>query len=236
MKFCCSVKRFEKIRKYIILSTVFPVFVGGVVGALLLLTNLRAFLYNGYFGFYIGAVCFGLSATLLICAVTLYMTGKRIKRHKQYSFVEIGLKEFVISRYTGELTHFGRRYINRRLAVISFSGVQAITLVSKSGDLIISGDSTTPVRIYHDNVHRQEYSFHDGKVKFNNNWYNDTGFELSDNFSIEQSLFPTIKIYDELLKAKAVFDKIPPPAPYEHREMDFVRYKKAVKKFKKGLE
>jgi hypothetical protein len=214
--------------------TLFVVFTGGVVGALLLITNLRAFLYNEYAKIYLYSVCSGVVAEIFICWTAIYKFEKRIAGNKALTFVRVGKSEAVVSRYAGESVLFGIRRVYRKIALINFSAVESIFLDKKRGEIIIETNASG-VRLYTDEEKRLEHGFEGGKFKFDHWWYNETGYVVQKNFKIKKSLFPIEKIYNALTEAKREYDSRPAPKPHKHKELDFVRHKKAIKRFKKGL-
>jgi hypothetical protein len=231
--FHCDTERHIKRRKYILWLTLFPLFQVALIIVLIIFVNLRAFHENNY----LPAAFRGLSAaaaggTVLFFAV-FFITEKLVKRNARYTFLEIGQKAVVYSRYDGDYYERGKRYATRSLYVIPFAALRRIGFSEKKGRIYLEADE---IRLYSDTTERLKYRLGEGLPEFESWWYDENGFETLTALRIPRIFGNSAqmkKLSEIIAEAKRAADDVPKPKPHVHKEPDFIKRRRALEAFKK---
>ena len=229
--FHCDTARYVKRRKYILWITLLPVFQSAVITALIVFVNLRAFYENGYLTAALSAISGAVAAGLLFSFAVFVFTERAVKRNARYTFFEIGEKTLVFSRYSGSYISRGKRVITRRLFVIPLSALKTVGYSEKSGAVFLEAQ----VREYGDRSERLNYRFCEGFPEFESWWYNENGYKTLPVLKIPNMFGDYKKLCENIAEAKRRFDDAPKRGAYVHKELDFVKKRKAMDKLKRHL-
>ena len=233
----CNTEKYIKHRKYILWLTLFPLFQGALITALIMLVNLRAFYESGLLKTAAcAAVAAALLGTLFFYAVYI-LTERAVSRNARYTYFEISPKAVIFSRYGGWYISGGRRVIARKLYIIPFSELKSIGYNEKSGAVYLeAGDPDNPgIKKYLDRSDRLNYKITGGQPVFEEEswWYNENGYKKLDLIKIPKFFGEPEELCRKIAEAKREFESLPKPKPYVHKEAAFVRRRKALAKFKK---
>ncbi|MCL2754268.1 MAG: hypothetical protein FWD35_00925 [Oscillospiraceae bacterium] len=173
-------------------------------------------------------------AFALITRILLEVSEHAVRVHSKYTYIEIGLKDVIVSTYAGSFMQNGQRVVLRELVVMPLS-------TFKSAEVVGFGTYRTlrfrteaqAVRRYIGNSERLGYLFREGTFEFKEFFYQERGFTSNDTF-IAPRCFGKIKdleaIVTAVYAAKALFEKISPPEPYVFKEAEFVKKRRELQK------
>ncbi len=216
--FHSSTKKYEKRASVVLVLTVTPLVQCCIIVILTLMFNFRR-LDQVSLLVPLLIIC-GASILLGMLAawITIELKTRAVKRNARYTYLDVQLKAFIFSRYDGEFFCGDQKIINRQLYIVPFEDFEKAETDEKNA-LVISGK----IRFYKGISHRMGYHIRDGKVDFDNWWYNLTGWEEIPQLRIENVFENPKEIAETLAAAKKRFTEIPPPKPYVFREADFIR-------------
>jgi len=154
----------------------------------------------------------------------LEIAEHRVRVHSKYTYVEIGLKDVIVSLYAGSFTHWGRKTVLRRLVVIPLEEFESVR-VSKNEQVLVKAKSAA-IRDYIANTDRLGYFFKDGDFEFREYFFRERGFNAVQQVYIPRLFTDADEIAESILAAKERFDNLPSPKPYSFEEMPFVKTRK----------
>jgi hypothetical protein len=169
----------------------------------------------------IGGVIF---AFTLIVRIMFEITERCVRAHSRYTYVEIGLKDIIVSLYAGSFTHRRETTTLRRMFVIPLEEFEAAEIV-KDGKVRVTA-KTAAIREYVGNSDRLGYYFVEGTLHHTENYYQCWGFTATNEMFIPQKFENKIEIIKSIYSAKERFDNLPPPKPYVFKEMAFIKTRK----------
>ena len=215
--FHCSTKKYEKRAAVVLTLSITPLVQCCIIVILTLMFNFRRLDQVTLLVPLLITCCSCILLGMIIAWVTLELKTRAVKRNARYTYLDIQLKAFVFSRYDGEFSFDGERVINRRLYTVDFEDFESAR--TEENALVIRGK----IHYYKGMSHRMGYHIKDGKIDFDNWWYNLTGWEEITELRIENVFEKPALIAESLAAAKKRFDEIPPPKPYVFKEADFIR-------------
>jgi len=214
--------------KHFIEYTAPPLFFIAVILTITLLLSFRNLIHQEILLHAVIIVCASIFAFTLLIRIILEVAARKTAVHARYTYIEIGLKDIIISLYAGSFAHFGERTVLRTLYVIPLKEFEEAGIVNRK-KLIIKGN----IKEYTGNDQRLGYFFKDGTFEFKEAYYESQGFKEF-NELVLPALFGRVEtlkqIIDSFNAAKARFNALPPPKPYVFREMEFVKIRKIRKK------
>jgi len=176
-------------------------------------------------------ICGVIFVFALISRIMIEVAERKIYAHSKYTYLEIGLKDVVVSLYAGGFTHFGEKTVLRRLFVIPLNKIE-FAEICKGERLIIKTDEPC-VREYIGNSDRLGYYFKDGVLTFKEFFFEESGFSLSQQAVVPHRFGDAEEIADSIIAAKERFGDLPPPKPYVFKEMPHVKLKKMRERTRK---
>jgi hypothetical protein len=165
----------------------------------------------------IGSVIFAFTLT---ARVMLGIAEHRVKVHSKYTYIEIGLKDVLVSEYAGRF----HKTVLRRLIIIPLEAFQTAQITKKGQVLIKSKPGA--IRDYTGNTDRLGYYFKDGDLVFKEFFYSQRGFDRHSQVLIPHRFNNYREIVSNIYAAKARFESLPAPKPFVHEEMSFVKTRK----------
>jgi len=170
----------------------------------------------------------------LITRILLESSEHSIRAHSKYTYIEVGLKDVIVSLYAGSFVQSGEKVVQREILVIPLSEFTGAKVVGygkyKQISLKCKSDA---IRRYVGNSDRLGYFFKEGKLEFVEFFYQEAGFKKCSRVKLPRLFGKTnsvVQIVRSIYAAKAVFDNLPPPEPYVFREARFVRERKKLEK------
>ena len=160
----------------------------------------------------------------LIVRIMLEIAENQVRTHSKYTYIEIGLKEVVVSLYAGSFTNFGEKTVLRKIFVIPLSDFHSAE-VTNSEKIRIKGR----IRSYTGNSDRLGYKFKDGNFEFSEFFYQnqfETGFCVLEQAFIPRRFLNAENIAKSINFAKKRYDSLPPEKPYVFKELPHIRAKK----------
>ncbi|MCL2019913.1 MAG: hypothetical protein FWG70_09175 [Oscillospiraceae bacterium] len=233
--FHADTKKYLKRRKYILWLTLLPLFQGSVITALIVIVNLRAFYDRGYHLTAIRAVAAAAAGGTLFFFIVFAVCERLVKRNARYTFIDIGVKALVYSRYDGDMAEGGRCCVMRRLYVVPLSCIGKIGYSEKKNRVYLETEPNANIKIreYSDKSERLDYRFSDGFPEFESWWYNRNGFKNRTSLVIPGIFGSAERLTEAIAQTKKDFDALPKPKPYVHKESDFAKRKRAIERLKK---
>ncbi|MDR0223366.1 MAG: hypothetical protein LBI38_07550 [Oscillospiraceae bacterium] len=237
--FHCDTNKYRKRARLFFEFVVPPVFLVAIISSVCLLLGFRNFMHGGLLLPSAAAVCGAVFAVLFAARVLLEITERAVAARARYSYLEIGLKDVVISLYAGSFTVKGEKIVNRRLIVVPLSEFQSAEFAGKRAKKRGKGKirvktKTAAIREYTGNSRRLGYFFKDGTLKFDEWFYEEQGYRERRETAIPAVFGNAGAIMRSVSSAKKRFDSAPPPKPYEFREAPFVKERKIREKLKSG--
>jgi hypothetical protein len=231
--FHCDVNMYRRRVRMFLEYTAIPALFAAVLLTVCLLLSLRNLLNSGLLlpaAAVIGGVVF---AFALLARIMLEVAEHRVRVHSRYTYIEIGLKDVIVSLYAGNVNGC----VYRRLIVIPLEGFNSAESVSHKGRKGIVCNARG-IRDYTGNTDRLGYYFVEGELRFTEFYYNEGAessngrFSLSDKVFIPDRFGNRGKITTSVVTAKKRYDALPPEKGYVFREMEEVRVKRIREKVK----
>ena len=235
--FHADTARVIKRRKYILWLTLLPLFQAALIAALIVFVNFRAFYSNGYLPSAFRGLAAAAAAGTLVFFAVFFITEKIVKRNARYTYLEVGQKAVVYSKYEGDYYNRGKRTATRSLYIVPFSALKRIGFSEKKGRIYLETSEENPdkIRLYTDTTERLKYKFTDGFPEFESWWYDENGFEPLTALRIPGIFGDSAqmrKLSEIIAGAKKAHDNAPKPKPHVHVEADFIKRRRALEVFK----
>jgi hypothetical protein len=225
--FHCDANTYRKRLRTFLEYTALPVVLIVVLLTVCMLLSIRNLMNSGLFIPAVQIISAVIFVFTLITRIMLEVSEHRIRNHSKYTYVEIGLRDIIVSLYAGSYTHWNDKTVLRRLLVIPLSELESATATEgKRGKILIKGK----IRDYTGNSARLGYHFKDGTLFFNEFFYQETGFCALEEVFIPRRFRNAKKIVKSINFAKKRFDSLPPSKPYIFKEMAFVKNRKWFEK------
>lgn len=202
-----------------------PVAVISVFLTVCLMLSLRNLTHSGLLLPAAGMIGTVIFVFALAARIIVGISENRISVHSKYTYVEIGLKDVIVSLYAGSYTHFGKETVLRKMFVIPLAKIETAE-VTKKKQLLIKTEPPS-IRSYLGNSDRLGYYFKDGTFCFKEFFYQESGFETLGQIVIPRKFEDMEEIANAILLAKERCGSLPPPKPYVFREMPHIKRKKA---------
>ncbi|MCL1832167.1 MAG: hypothetical protein FWG45_04550 [Oscillospiraceae bacterium] len=158
----------------------------------------------------------------IIVRVMLEVSEHFIRTHSKYTYVEIGLKDVIVSVYAGRYPEGRERIVLRELFIIPlnvFVSAQAVGTQRKGRSIIIKAQG---IRAYVGKSSRLGYTFKEGELIFKEFFYNEAGYKRLDKMFIPRQFENIDEIIRSIYAAKENFDNLPPAPEYVFKESAYV--------------
>ncbi|MDR0821309.1 MAG: hypothetical protein LBN40_02440 [Oscillospiraceae bacterium] len=152
----------------------------------------------------------------LVAALLLEYANAGADGAARYTYLEIGERAALFSKYGGSGSTFGKKQVRRELWIIPFENL----VIEQTGRFVTLKGA---VKHYEDRAANLNYEFRDGAPVFTEWWYNHGSFDTIKEFHLTQDFVNGAAVYQALMTAKANFDSLPPKKPYVHVEPKFVK-------------
>ncbi|MDR0198034.1 MAG: hypothetical protein LBI36_07460 [Oscillospiraceae bacterium] len=235
--FHCDTNRYRKNLRNFIEFAVPPVFLAVVLFSVCLLLSFRNFMQGGLLFPAVAAVCGVLFAVSLAVRLLMEITERVVAARARYTYLEIGMRDIIISVYAGSFTVMGEKTVNRRLVIVPLSELRSVEIAGKRarkrgrGRVLVKAKNAA-IREYVGNSRRLGYYFADGTLKFDEWLYEENGFRKRSVAVIPADFGGALALTRAVNLAKKRFDSLPPEKPYVFREAAFVRERKIREKLK----
>ncbi|MCL1881724.1 MAG: hypothetical protein FWF76_06050 [Oscillospiraceae bacterium] len=182
----------------------------------------------------VGGIIFVFS---LITRILIEITEYCIRVHSRYTYIEIGLKDVIVSLYAGSYAHFGQKNVFRKIIVIPLETFVSAEILensrknSRKNQRILIKLKNSKIRVYSGKSERLGYNFREGDFRFNEFYYQEGHDFKSMSEIIIPGKFGSAKtIVASIRAAKERFEVLPPENPYIFKELAFVKARKVEEK------
>jgi hypothetical protein len=182
-----------------------------------LLFSLRNLMYSQFLLPLIAVICAVILGFALAARLMLATAEHKVRVHSRYTYIEIALKDVIISVYAGSLAGT----VLRRIVVIPLASLKSVQ-IAKNGKVQVVADSAE-IRDYTGNSDRLGYIFKENNLQFEEFFYRESGFTRSDSLFIPNRFMNNEEIVESILAAKERFDNLEPEKPYIFEELEFVK-------------
>ena len=228
--FHCNVNIYRKKVRTFLEYTAVPVVSVVVFLAVCLLLSFRNLIHSQLLVPAVLIVCAVIFAFALATRIMLQIAEHRVRVHSKYTYIEMGMKDVIVSLYAGSFVHWGRVTVLRRLLLIPLDGFESAE-VDGNGRVLVR-TKTAVIRHYIGNTDRLGYYFKDGTFQFKEFYYQESGFTALERAVIPGQFGEPQAIVDSIYAAVERYENLPPPAPYVFEEMPFVKTRKIREKTK----
>ena len=167
----------------------------------------------------------------LVTRIMISVSEHLIKVHSRYTYIEIGLKDVIVSLYAGSFIHFGKKTTLRKLFVIPLDEFLTAEVCSgRKGLVLIKGK----IRAYTGNTDRLGYYYKDGNLHFKEFYYQVSGFSELLEMVVPHRFADAYDVVETLIHAKERFDNLPAPRAYIFEEMSHVKEKRIQKRVRRA--
>jgi len=199
-----------------------PIFLAAVIAGVCLWVCCGNLAHAGFLAPVLTAVTALLFAAAVFARVLLEITERKTADNARYTYVEIGLKDVIISVYAGSYTMYGERTVIRRLYVMPFKGFRS-AVPGEDGRVIVKADT---IRSYAGNSKRLGYRFVNGEFRFSEPYYELAGFSEIKELAIPNLFGAAKRLVREINAANTRFRELPPEKPYTFRESPLFKPKR----------
>jgi len=208
-------------------TVMLPVGISSVILMICLLLSFRNLIHREMLVPAAITVCALIFVFALVAWVLLGAAARLTAVHSRYTYIEIGLRDVIVSSYAGQYVHFGERVVFRDLFIIPLDMLEEVGEVSVRGRKKIQfvGKSDA-FRGYNGNSQRLGYIFVDGVLKFTEPYYELGGGVKCDRVVIPSRFGNVSRLVKSIDDAKKRLAELPPDKPYVFREMPDVREKR----------
>ena len=229
--FHCDANMYKKRVRVFLEYVVIPVVIIVVFLTVCLLLSLRNLMHGGLLIPAVEVIVLVVFVAALAARVVIGVAEHKIRVNSRYTYIEIGLKDVIISLYDGCYTSGQDDVVIRKMIVVPLGSIQSLEAV-KNGKLRISTDGAM-IRVYAGNTDRLGYYFKDGTLVFKEFFYQESGFEAVERVIVPRRFENVDEIIDSVVSAKERFHALPTAQPYVFEEMPHVKTRKIRELVKK---